>query len=312
MSSDFNIRDNLWDPLYPHYLSHSDDLFIIADSFNLGLSTPTNQVSTRYSNNYQDINLVLDLMFLCFRSYELNNYTIHPEWRLISNYAHLTVTIPIVEEHIQTKKKKHTIVKDSKEEHTFIKELIKAIRNIDTDNISDVNCLNNTVHDLASLMENIWVKNLKVVNIMKYSKSWWDTKYSRDLNKYRASKHIEDWKQFKNTVKITKCIFFSLNIQEISNKRRGSWELMNWVNKHKLPAVEAVKHNGQQCLKISDLWHALYSLFNMAQDCQIDMEILNEILSKLSSPWVPFSEEEFISSISKYNNLSTSGPDKLS
>jgi len=153
MSSEFNIRDNLWDSLYLHYLSHSDDLFIITDSFNLGLSIPTNQVPTRYSNNCQDINLVLDLMFLCFRLYELNNHTIHLEWRLISDYACLTVTIPIVEKHIQTKK--HMIVKDSEQEHTFIKKLIKAIRNIDIDNISNVNCLNNTVHNFASLMENI-------------------------------------------------------------------------------------------------------------------------------------------------------------
>ena len=79
MSSDFNIRDNLWDPLYPYYSSHNNDLFIIADSFNLGLFTPTNQVPTRYSNNCQDANLVLDLMFLCFGSYELDNYTIHLE-----------------------------------------------------------------------------------------------------------------------------------------------------------------------------------------------------------------------------------------
>ena len=95
------------------------------------------------------------------------------------------ITIPIVGEHIQTKK--CTIVKDSK-------ELIEAIRNIDTDNISDVNCLDNTVHNFASSIENIWVKNLKVVNITKYSKSWWDTKCSEDLNKYRASKYIEGWK----------------------------------------------------------------------------------------------------------------------
>jgi len=42
MTRDFNIRDNLWDPLYPHYSSLSDNLFIIADYFNLGLSVPTN------------------------------------------------------------------------------------------------------------------------------------------------------------------------------------------------------------------------------------------------------------------------------
>ena len=41
MTGDFNIHDNLWDPLYPHHSSISDNLFIIADFFNLGLSILT-------------------------------------------------------------------------------------------------------------------------------------------------------------------------------------------------------------------------------------------------------------------------------
>ena len=40
MTGDFNIRDNLWNLLY--YSSLRDDLLIIADCFNLGLSVPTN------------------------------------------------------------------------------------------------------------------------------------------------------------------------------------------------------------------------------------------------------------------------------
>jgi len=150
---------------------------------------------------------------------------IYPEWRLTSDHTSLTITIPIVEKHIQTKK--HIIVKDSKKEHTFVKELIEVIRNIDTDNISDVDHLNSIVLEFASSMENIWAKNLKFVNITKYSKSWWDINCSRDLDKYRASKCIEDWKQFKKTVKNMKHTFFNLKIQEISNKWRGSWKLMN-------------------------------------------------------------------------------------
>ena len=42
MTDNFNIRDNLWDSFYPHYLSHSNYLFEIADLFNLGLSIPAN------------------------------------------------------------------------------------------------------------------------------------------------------------------------------------------------------------------------------------------------------------------------------
>ena len=87
---------------------------------------------------------------------------------------------------------------------------------------------------------------------------------------------------------------------------------MNWVNKHKLPAVKAIKHNGHLCLKIKDLWQALYLLFNIAQNYQIDISVLDKIPNKCLMGWGPFSEEEFISSISKCNNLLSSGLKKLS
>jgi len=42
MIGDFNIKDNDWDSLYPHYSTHADSLREIVDSFNLELSTPIN------------------------------------------------------------------------------------------------------------------------------------------------------------------------------------------------------------------------------------------------------------------------------
>ena len=86
---------------------------------------------------------------------------------------------------------------------------------------------------------------------------------------------------------------------------------MNWVNKHKLPEVKVVKYNSCLCLKIENLWHALQLSLNMTQNHQINIEILDQIPSIASLPWIPSSEEEFISSITKCNNSSTPSPNKL-
>jgi len=97
ITRDFNIHNSLWDPSFLHHLSISDDLIIIADSFNLNLLVPINQVPTRYSNNNNNSNLVIDLMFLRCDSTELNNHSIHPNWCLTSDHAPLSITIPITE-----------------------------------------------------------------------------------------------------------------------------------------------------------------------------------------------------------------------
>jgi len=79
MTGNFNIRDRLWDPSFPHHSSISDNLLIIADSFQLSLSTPTNPYSTRYSDTVGEANSTIDLMFLRYRSTELNHHSIHPD-----------------------------------------------------------------------------------------------------------------------------------------------------------------------------------------------------------------------------------------
>ena len=64
MTGNFNICDSSWDPSFSHHSSISNDLIIIADSFNLDLSSPTNQVFTRYSDTPGESNSVIDLIFL--------------------------------------------------------------------------------------------------------------------------------------------------------------------------------------------------------------------------------------------------------
>ena len=84
------------------------------------------------------------------------------------------------------------IVKDSNKEKFFVNELIKAIRELNTNSLSDVNSLESTIITFAYSIKDIWGKKSKVINIIKYSKSWWNANCSRDLKKYKATKHIEN------------------------------------------------------------------------------------------------------------------------
>ena len=103
MTRDFNIRDSLWDSNFPYHSIHSNMLFNIADSFSLALSNLTENFPTRFSDNNQNSNLVLDLIFTCPLSMEFNCYYIHSDWRLMSDYTPITVDIHINDENIPTK-----------------------------------------------------------------------------------------------------------------------------------------------------------------------------------------------------------------
>jgi len=56
---------------------------------------------------------------------------------------------------------------------------------------------------------------------MKCSKAWWNEDCHRDLNLYKQSRQVEEWKKFQNIVKKTKYIFFNGKIEEADNKKCG-------------------------------------------------------------------------------------------
>jgi len=170
MTGDFNIRDSLWDPSFPHHSSINDNLFILADSFNLDLLTPTNPIPTRYSDTSGESDSVINLMFLHSRSSKLNSYLIHLSWRLTSNHALLTIIIPIEEEHVMTSK--FSLSKNSKEEEEFIKEVTCVFKLLDTTNLLDQESLEQVINSLAASIERAWNANAKRVKITKHSKIW--------------------------------------------------------------------------------------------------------------------------------------------
>jgi len=152
-----------------------------------------------------------------------------------------------------------------------------SLKNLETSNITDKDNLENMVNHLKALINQAWTKNAKRSRITKHSKQWWTEECSRSLNNYRTSRSLENWKNFKKVVKNTKRSFFDMKIQEVVNKSCGPWELMNWINKCKLPTIEAIKYDGQPCLSPDSLWGALHATFNTTLHCQVDINVLNEI-----------------------------------
>ena len=95
MTGDFNVRDSIWDSNFPFHSCHSDSLFDISDSFSLNISKPIENVPTRFSDNNNNANSVLDLAFLCSSLPKFNHHVIYPDWRLSLDHAPITVDILI-------------------------------------------------------------------------------------------------------------------------------------------------------------------------------------------------------------------------
>jgi len=229
MTGDFNIRDSLWDPTFSHHSTISDDLFIIADSFNLTLSSTTNPCPTRYSDVPGEVNSVLDLMFLRSGSPELDSHHISSENRLSLDHAPLSVEIPIIEEIFQMSK--FMIPPKSDHEKAFIDEVISNFKSLNTNNMDDVVKLDHVVKGIGHFIDQAWKGNAKKSRISKHSKQWWSDECSQALNNYRDSRSLENWKNFKNVIKNVKRSYFNDKIQEIANKRKSPWELTSWINR---------------------------------------------------------------------------------
>ena len=149
---------------------------------------------------------------------------------IITNWSYIMVTclsidIHIFEEIILTLKL--SLAPKSNQENTFIEDIISNFKIMNTSNIKDMEKLERVVNQLGSIIDQAWTKNTKKSKISKHSKQWWTEECSCSLNNYRASRSLEDWKKFKKVVKDIKRFFFDNKIQEIANKNRGPWELMN-------------------------------------------------------------------------------------
>ena len=148
MTGDFNIRDSLWDLSFPHHSFISDNLMIIADSFNLILLMPTNSSPTRFLDMAGEANSVINLMFLQYGSSELNQHSILLDCYLSSDYTPLTINISIVDEFVNTSKL--SIAPNSEQEDAFVKDLILIFKNIEMSNIANKDNLEDIINHVGT------------------------------------------------------------------------------------------------------------------------------------------------------------------
>jgi len=251
MTGNFNIRDSDWDPLVHYHSIYTDDLLTIANSLGLELSSPSNPGSTRFADNSHDSYSVLDLVFIPPDNLGFGKQILHPEIQRPSDHVPITVEVGIHGTNIDINR--WSIKKDSEEEKNFISSIITDVKNLDMLNIRTKDGLENSVQQLKTTFDHAWINNLKLKRITKHSKEWWNMECSDSLNRYQTSGNIQHWKEFKTNVYLAKRIFFDEKIQEIAMSNKRPWDLMNWVKKKSLPAVEAISYEGCPCNSLSDL-----------------------------------------------------------
>ena len=106
-------------------------------------------------------------------------------------------------------------------------EFTKNFRIMEILNIYDKKSLEHIVQDYTNLPNSTWFKHSCMVNITRQSKYWWNENCQEKLTGYRLSKSVKYWKDFKKTVKITKCAFFDNKIQEITLNNCKPWDLID-------------------------------------------------------------------------------------
>jgi len=164
----FNIRDSDWDPNFCHYSIHTKDLFTITDSLGLELSLLLNPGPTRFADNTQDSNSIIDLVFLPPKNRGFGQHMLYPNICKPSDHVSLTIKVGITETNIDLSFR--LIRKDSKEEENFIVLLINGFSDINSSTITTKEDLESVVQWMANMFKSFWNNHAKLKHITKHSK----------------------------------------------------------------------------------------------------------------------------------------------
>ena len=156
---------------------------------------------------------------------------------------------------------------------------------------------------VSRVISNAWEANARNITVTTRSKEWWNDECRDALAAYRHTGAREDWRLFRSTTRSAKRSFFDNRIAEIASTNKRPWDLMSWVKQRKLPAVEAIRHQGLPCNSLPDLWHALHSSYNAAANRSVQLSILDDVPCLAPWPWVSFSMLEMSEALKACSNV---------
>ena len=130
---------------------------------------------------------------------EFNNHMISLDFQSLSDHTSLSVYI---------------IIKNSGKEKKFVNKLRNKISCINTTNIYDCEKLEEVTQEFTSIVEKLWYKYSKYVNITKCSKVWWNEECNKDSTEYQTFRRRIHWIKYRKTVKIAKQIFLTTEFKK--------------------------------------------------------------------------------------------------
>ncbi|KAF5309958.1 hypothetical protein D9619_010442 [Psilocybe cf. subviscida] len=304
MGGDFNCHSSVWDPVprAPN-VAASHWLLQAAAEIGLELATVANPGPTHIPRDVTKRPLVIDLVFLpvALSAAVSTKRVINDQSDL--DHIPLLTSIPILPV-VQTATRQ-CLPSDPEKAQAFLDDLVTKLRLIVLDDVEAA------AKVLADTFSAAWLAHSRDSNVMRCSNPWWNETCSTALQQHHALRNAGDWAQFRQTIKQAKRAFFDTQIAKIAVKSKHPWDLMNWVQQHKLPLCEAIQDQGKPCHDTSVLWDALHGTYNAASGCACDMTVLDPLPAAPARKWLPFSQFELTDALSSCSNCSAPGPDHI-
>ena len=86
---------------------------------------------------------------------------------------------------------------------------------MDITNIISYDMLEHITQELTTIIEDLWNKYYKLVNVTKKSKAQWNKECNRDLATYQISRRRIDQINYNNSVKIAKEAFLITKFKKL-------------------------------------------------------------------------------------------------